>query len=163
VPSLAKRSGLLGLSATGSKTSFGSMTSIYSAAGGKGDYDITGDILLGVHFKNGQLAVHVDRAQGLAAADSNGLSDPYVKTYLLPDKSKNTKKKTEIKKKTLNPVYNQTIKVRKEKGSVFIYVYGGMYIRNTTMCVVFQFQMMRKHRSVLMNLLVCGFNLVSVH
>lgn len=102
---------MLGLGATGSVTSFGSMTSIYSAAGGKGDYDIAGDLLFGVYYKSGQLVVHIDRARGLAAADSNGLSDPYVKTYLLPDKNKNTKKKTEIKKKTLNPVYNHTIKV----------------------------------------------------
>ena len=87
------------------------MTSIYSAAGGKGDYDITGEVLIGVHFKSGQLLVHIDRARDLAAADSNGYSDPYIKTYLLPDRSKSTKKKTEIKKKTLNPVYNHTIKV----------------------------------------------------
>ena len=109
---LAKRSGLLGLGAAGSAASFGSMTSIYSAAGGKGDYDITGDVMVGVYFKNGQLVVHVDRARNLAAADANGLSDPYVKTYLLPDKSKHTKKKTGIKKKTLNPVYDHIIKVR---------------------------------------------------
>lgn len=36
----------------------------------------------------------------------------YVKTYLLPDKSSHSKKKTSVKKKTLNPVYDQTLKVR---------------------------------------------------
>ena len=87
------------------------MTSVYSAAGGKGDYDITGDVLVGVRYQGDQLLIHVDRARNLAAADSNGLSDPYIKTYLLPDKSKHSKKKTDIKKKTLNPVYNQTLKV----------------------------------------------------
>lgn len=87
------------------------MTSIYSEAGGKGDYDISGEVLFGVQYKGGQLLVHVNRARGLAAADSNGLSDPYIKTYLLPDKSKHSKKKTSIKRKTLDPVYNETLKV----------------------------------------------------
>ena len=87
------------------------MTSVYSAAGGKGDYPITGEVLFGVSYKKGQLLIHVDRARDLAAADSNGYSDPYVKTYLLPDKSKDTKKKTEIRKKTFNPVYDHIIKV----------------------------------------------------
>lgn len=36
----------------------------------------------------------------------------YVKTYLLPDKSNHSKKKTSVKKKTLNPVYDQTLRVR---------------------------------------------------
>ena len=53
----------------------------------------------------------MNKARGLAAADKNGFSDPYIKTYLLPDKSKVSKKKTAIKKKTLNPVYNETLKV----------------------------------------------------
>ena len=98
-------------SLSGSVSSFGSMTSIYSEAGGKGDYDITGEVLVGVYYRGNQLHVHVDRARGLAAADSNGYSDPYIKTYLLPDKAKHTKQKTSIKKKTLDPVYNETLKV----------------------------------------------------
>lgn len=101
----------MGLGTTDSMTSFGSTASVYSAAGGKGDYDITGEVLLDVYMKSDQLFVHINKARGLAAADSNGYSDPYVKTYLLPDKTKSSKQKTEIKKKTLNPVYNHTIKV----------------------------------------------------
>ena len=57
------------------------------------------------------LHIHVNRARDLAAADGNGFSDPYVKTYLLPDHSKSSKRKTNIARKTLNPVYNQTLKV----------------------------------------------------
>ena len=95
---------------TKSLSSLGSM-SVYSEAGGKGAYDITGEVLVGVYYKNNQLRIHVDRARGLAAADSNGYSDPYIKTYLLPDKAKLTKQKTAVKKKTLNPVYNKELLV----------------------------------------------------
>ena len=34
----------------------------------------------------------------------------YVKTYLLPDQSKSTKKKTSVKK-GVDPIFNETIKV----------------------------------------------------
>ena len=106
----------------------GSMSSLHSASGVKGDYDITGDLSLKLTHKNNELLVYVDRAKGLAAADSNGLSDPYVKTYLLPDKSKHSKRKTEVRKKTLNPVYKETLKVCNQwaqsysMGDCFIYL-----------------------------------------
>jgi Ca2+-dependent lipid-binding protein len=35
----------------------------------------------------------------------------YVKVYLLPDKSKGGKRKTKVKKHTLNPVFDETLKV----------------------------------------------------
>lgn len=92
--------------------SLGSMTSMYSAAGGKGDYDITGKVLVGVWHKDNQLFVRVIRASGLAAAKKGVTSDPYIKTYLLPDRSKHTKRKTSIQRKTTNPVYNEILKVR---------------------------------------------------
>jgi len=39
------------------------------------------------------------------------LCDRYVKVYLLPDKSKSGKRKTKVKKHTLNPVFDETLKV----------------------------------------------------
>ena len=111
IPVQKKKAGagsLLGL--TGG-ASFGSMTTLCSDAGGKGSYEITGEVLVGVQYKDGQLSVHVNRARDLAVANSNGFSDPYVKTYLLPDRSTHSKRKTSIKKKTLDPVYNETLKV----------------------------------------------------
>lgn len=73
--------------------------------------DIMGELLVGVFYKNDELHIHINQARGLVSADINGYSDPYVKTYLLPDKHKQTKQKTSIKKKTLDPVYNETLKV----------------------------------------------------
>ena len=97
----------------GSTVSFSSMTSIYSAAGGKGDYDITGEVFFGVShdIANNELVVNVNRARNLVAIDKRGYSNAYVKTYLLPDKTKSSKQKTRVKKKTLNPVYSETLKV----------------------------------------------------
>lgn len=36
----------------------------------------------------------------------------YVKCYLLPEKSRQSKRKTSIKKNTINPLYNETLKVK---------------------------------------------------
>ena len=91
--------------------SIGSMTSMYSASCGKGNYDITGEILVGVWYKNDQLYVRVTKAKGLAGAKKSGTSDPYVKSYLLPDRSKKSKRKTGIVRKTTSPVYNELLKV----------------------------------------------------
>jgi hypothetical protein len=42
----------------------------------------------------------------------NVLCGRYVKVYLLPDKSKSGKRKTKVKKHTLIPVFDETLKVR---------------------------------------------------
>ncbi|KAF7704961.1 hypothetical protein HF521_020247 [Silurus meridionalis] len=55
----------------------------------------------------GGLCVGVRRCAHLAAMDVNGLSDPYVKTYLKPDVKKKSKHKTSVIKKTLNPEFNE--------------------------------------------------------
>ncbi|TKS68177.1 Double C2-like domain-containing protein beta [Collichthys lucidus] len=53
------------------------------------------------------LLVGIIRCAHLAAMDSNGYSDPFVKIILQPDMGKKSKYKTTVKKKTLNPEFNE--------------------------------------------------------
>lgn len=71
-----------------------SLSSTYSAHGGKGDYRITGKIKLEMWYGDEQLFVHVMKAKGLATAKREGVSNPYVKIYLLPDRDKQSKRKS---------------------------------------------------------------------
>ncbi|ELT93620.1 Rabphilin [Capitella teleta] len=73
------------------------------------DPDERGRILLNLRFSSQKqkFTVRVVRCSALAAMDSNGYSDPYVKVYLKPDKGKKSKYKTTTKKRTLNPEYNE--------------------------------------------------------
>ncbi|XP_008264108.2 synaptotagmin-like protein 1 isoform X2 [Oryctolagus cuniculus] len=54
-----------------------------------------------------ELRVQVIQCQGLAAARRRR-SDPYVKSYLLPDKQ--SKRKTAVRKRNLNPIFNETLR-----------------------------------------------------
>ncbi|XP_041349378.1 double C2-like domain-containing protein beta isoform X1 [Gigantopelta aegis] len=70
---------------------------------------IRGKILLSLRYSTTKqsLIVRILRCAELAAMDTNGYSDPYVKVYLKPDKDKHSKFKTSVKKRTLNPEYNE--------------------------------------------------------
>jgi Ca2+-dependent lipid-binding protein len=46
------------------------------------------------------------QGKDLAARDQNGLSDPYVRITLLPDKKHRLE--TKIKRRTLHPKWNET-------------------------------------------------------
>jgi Ca2+-dependent lipid-binding protein len=54
------------------------------------------------------LSVTVVECRNLVSMDPNGLSDPYVKVSIIPDKHKETKQKTAPVKRNLSPVFNQT-------------------------------------------------------
>lgn len=54
------------------------------------------------------LKVMIERACNLVAADVLGKADPFVKMYLQPDPTKATKKKTDVVKKSLDPMWNQS-------------------------------------------------------
>ncbi|XP_042589199.1 rabphilin-3A-like isoform X1 [Cyprinus carpio] len=74
-----------------------------------GEAEERGRILISLTYNSQQsrLIVGVVRCAHLAAMDSNGYSDPFVKIYLKPDMGKKAKNKTQIKKKTLNPEFNE--------------------------------------------------------
>ncbi|CAE1175243.1 SYT4 [Acanthosepion pharaonis] len=55
-----------------------------------------------------RLTVVVLKARNLPKMDVTGLSDPYVKIYLLYNGQRIAKKKTHVKKRTLNPVFNES-------------------------------------------------------
>ncbi|NXK43387.1 SYT3 protein, partial [Piprites chloris] len=57
----------------------------------------------------GRLTVTVIRASNLRAMDLTGYSDPYVKASLMAEGRRLKKRKTSIKKNTLNPSYNEAL------------------------------------------------------
>ncbi|KAM5239353.1 LOW QUALITY PROTEIN: rabphilin-3A [Ctenodactylus gundi] len=74
-----------------------------------GDIEERGKILVSLMYstQHGGLIVGIIRCVHLAAMDANGYSDPFVKLWLKPDMGKKAKHKTQIKKKTLNPEFNE--------------------------------------------------------
>ena len=110
------------------------MASVYSGAGeGRyGTVQVKGNVEFGMqyNYKQCALEIHIKQCKDLAAVDTKrNRSDPYVKVmgcemkslklklmrliqqvYLLPDKTKSGKRKTKVKKHTLNPVFDEVLR-----------------------------------------------------
>ncbi|XP_078398302.1 uncharacterized protein LOC144680794 isoform X1 [Cetorhinus maximus] len=96
----------------------GSLQSLYSDAGDFGDIPVQGAVQFKLHYEEAkkEFQIQVIQCQGLAVANiKKHTSDPYVKTYLLPDRSRPSKRKSSVKKATLNPQYNEILKYKIKK------------------------------------------------
>uniref|UniRef100_A0A8C2WS90 Synaptotagmin-like protein 5 n=1 Tax=Cyclopterus lumpus TaxID=8103 RepID=A0A8C2WS90_CYCLU len=96
-----------------SSSSINSMMSMYSETGDYGNARVSGEILLNISYsyKTGALNVLVKECHNLATGDERRQrTDTYVKTYLLPDMSRQSKRKTSIKANTINPVFNESLR-----------------------------------------------------
>ncbi|XP_073777107.1 regulating synaptic membrane exocytosis protein 1 isoform X37 [Danio rerio] len=95
-----------------------------------------GDVQIGLMDKKGQLEVEVIRARGLTPKPgSKSLPAPYVKVYLLENGACKAKKKTKIARKTLDPLYQQSLLFEESpQGKVLQVIVWGDYGRMDHKC-----------------------------
>ncbi|XP_078505254.1 synaptotagmin-like protein 3 isoform X2 [Lissotriton helveticus] len=94
----------------------GSECSISSTCSDGGNFDntvVTGEIELSIkfNFKTSNLEICIKACKNLAYGDEKKKRcNPYVKIYLLPDKSPQSKQKTSLKKNTVDPSFYEILK-----------------------------------------------------
>ncbi|KAM4617398.1 phosphatidylinositol 4-phosphate 3-kinase C2 domain-containing subunit alpha [Discoglossus pictus] len=69
---------------------------------------IGGEVKLSISYRNGTLFIMVMHIKDLITEDNTN-ANPYVKTYLLPDPHKTSKRKTKTSRKTCNPTFNEML------------------------------------------------------
>ncbi|XP_061520913.1 synaptotagmin-like protein 1 isoform X2 [Phycodurus eques] len=96
-----------------SYTLSGGMMSLFSS-GVFGVAEVRGRVQFSLAYAGHkeELRVKVHRCEDISAVADENRSDPYVKCYLLPDMSSRSKRKTAVKRRTQNPVYEQTLKYK---------------------------------------------------
>ncbi|XP_073983469.1 extended synaptotagmin-like protein 2 isoform X2 [Rhodnius prolixus] len=65
-----------------------------------------------------RLIIIVHKIANLPLKDPSNIPDPYVKLYLLPERSKESKRKTETIKDNCNPVYDETFEYIMSQGEL---------------------------------------------
>ncbi|XP_030633955.1 synaptotagmin-like protein 2 [Chanos chanos] len=105
---VSNSSGMASVSSTSS-----SVMSVDS--GDFGNVEVQGTIQFTINYvqKLREFHIFIVQCKNLAAVDlKRNRSDPYVKSYLIPDSANLGKRKTAVKKRTLNPSYNEILRYR---------------------------------------------------
>ncbi|XP_071954841.1 phosphatidylinositol 4-phosphate 3-kinase C2 domain-containing subunit beta-like [Antedon mediterranea] len=97
---------------------------------------VGGQVKLSVHYNNNALFIMIMHAKDLLTPDGTE-PDPYVKTYLLPDDQKLTKRKTKIIKKSFNPTFNEMLVMNMPwdevlKRTLHLTVWNSDYLKENT-------------------------------
>uniref|UniRef100_A0A5F9D4J1 Synaptotagmin-like protein 3 n=1 Tax=Oryctolagus cuniculus TaxID=9986 RepID=A0A5F9D4J1_RABIT len=93
-----------------------SLSSINSTCTELGNFDnanVTGEIEFAIRYCSNthSLEIYIKACKNLAYGDEKKKKcNPYVKTYLLPDRSSQGKRKTGVQKNTLHPTFQETLK-----------------------------------------------------
>uniref|UniRef100_A0AAV2KXY1 Phosphatidylinositol-4-phosphate 3-kinase n=1 Tax=Knipowitschia caucasica TaxID=637954 RepID=A0AAV2KXY1_KNICA len=69
---------------------------------------VEGEVKLSVSFRNNTLFIMIMHIRDLVSEEGSD-PNPYVKTYLLPDPNKTSKRKTKTCRKTRNPTFNEML------------------------------------------------------
>uniref|UniRef100_A0A8B9BGK3 Synaptotagmin like 3 n=1 Tax=Anser brachyrhynchus TaxID=132585 RepID=A0A8B9BGK3_9AVES len=94
-----------------------SLNSTCTESGNFGKADITGEIEFAIRyiFKARILEICIKGCKNLAYGEEKKKKcNPYVKIYLLPDKSPRSKRKTAVRKNTVDPEFDETLKYKIE-------------------------------------------------
>uniref|UniRef100_A0A8C5PM56 C2 domain-containing protein n=1 Tax=Leptobrachium leishanense TaxID=445787 RepID=A0A8C5PM56_9ANUR len=96
-----------------SKASMCSISSTCTEAGSFDNANVTGEIEFAIMYNTSSctLEIFIKACKNLAYGEEKKKKcNPYVKVYLLPNKSGHGKMKTSLKKNTVDPLFNETLK-----------------------------------------------------
>ncbi|KAM5325553.1 synaptotagmin-like protein 3 isoform 1-T5 [Glossophaga mutica] len=94
-----------------------SINSTCTEAGNFDNADVTGEIELALRYsvKSRSLEICIKSCKNLAYGEEKKKKcNPYVKTYLLPDRSSQGKRKTGVQKSTVDPTFQETLQYQVE-------------------------------------------------
>lgn len=72
---------------------------------------IRGEVKLSISYQNQSLCVLINHVKDLFLPDGQA-PDSYVKTYLLPDATRSTKRKTKVCRKSHHPTFNEMVSMQ---------------------------------------------------
>ncbi|KAG9493579.1 hypothetical protein GDO78_001463 [Eleutherodactylus coqui] len=103
------------------RSSMSSINSISTDVGSMDNASVTGEVELAISYslKTCTLEISIKACKNLAHGEEKKKKcNPYVKTYLLPDKSPISKMKTSVKKNTVDPTFNECLKYTIERSQL---------------------------------------------